>query len=145
MAIPSAAVITAGKRQSPLLFDTFPGLARNLPWIPLAHAPTAVEECAAIYPWLGRADVWMKRDDLVSPLYGGNKVRRYEFVLAEAQAAGAERLVTSGSLATTQAMATALFGHALGFQVCAILYRWCALTHFARDTILNLAGAGVEL
>jgi D-cysteine desulfhydrase len=132
-------------RHAPLLFEDLPGLARSIAWMPLAHAPTAVEPCDAVAPWLGRSGIFMKREDLISPLYGGNKVRRYEFVLADAKAKGAERIVTSGAIATTQAMATALFGRSLGFDVCVVLYEWSALTHFARDTILNLIGAGAEV
>ena len=132
-------------RRAPLLFEACPELASSLAWMPLAHVPTPVEPCDAISAWLGRSEVWMKREDIISPLYGGNKVRRYEFVLADAQAKGARRLVTAGPLATTQAMATALFGRALGFQVCVVLYKWGALTHFARDTIINLVGADAEV
>lgn len=132
-------------RSAPLLFERFPELAQRVAWMPLAHVPTPVEPCDAIAGWLGRSDVWMKREDLISPLYGGNKVRRYEFVLADARARGARRIVTTGALSTTQAMATALFGRALGFEVCIVLYKWCALTRFARDTVLNLIGSGAQV
>ena len=131
-------------RQRPRLFDAFPGLADRVPWMPLAHAPTPVERCTAIGDWLGRDDVWMKRDDLASPLYGGNKVRRYEFVLADAVAHGARRLVTAGGIASTQVMATALFGRALGLAVKAVLFDQ-PLTHFARRALLVDATAGAEL
>ncbi len=67
----------------------------------LAEVPTAVEACDAIHDWLGRDGVFMKRDDLVSRLYGGNKVRRYEFVLADAKERGAKRIVTLGGLASS--------------------------------------------
>lgn len=131
-------------RARPLLFDAFPGLASRVPWMPLAHAPTPVERCAPIAAWLGRDDVWMKRDDLASPLYGGNKVRRYEFVLAEARERGARRLVTAGGLASTQVMATALFGRALGLAVHAVLFDQ-PLTRFARRAMLASATAGATL
>jgi len=132
-------------RTSPLLFEAFPSLINRIPWIPLAHVPTAVEPCDAVASYLGRTGIFMKREDLISPLYGGNKVRRYEFVFADAKARGATRIVTSGAIATTQATATALFGRAMGYDVCVVLYKWGALTHFARDTVLNLVGADVEL
>ncbi len=131
-------------RSAPLLFDAFPGLARGVPWIPLAHVPTPVDPCDALRDWLGRAGVYMKRDDLVSPLYGGNKVRRYEFVLADAQARGARRLVTAGGIASTQVMATALFGRALGLEVRAVLFEQ-PVTEFARQALLGFVDAGAEL
>lgn len=126
------------------MFEAFPGLARAVPWLPLAHAPTAVEPCTALEAWLGRGGVYMKRDDLVSPLYGGNKVRRYEFVLAAARARNKKRIVTVGGLASTQVMATALFGRALGFDVTAILFDQ-PVTPFARDAVRGFCGAGADL
>ena len=133
------------ERARPLLFDAFPDLARVVPWMPLAQVPTAVEPMSAIGSWLGRTEgVFMKRDDLVSPLYGGNKVRRYEFVLADAKAKGKTRIVTVGGLASTQAMATALFGKALGFEVRVVLFDQ-PITEFARQSIRGYLTAGADL
>jgi D-cysteine desulfhydrase len=131
-------------RKSPLLFDALPGLAGAVPWIPLAEVPTAVEPCSAIEGWLGRGGIYMKRDDLISPLYGGNKVRRYEFVLADARAKGAARIVTAGGIASTQVMATALFGRELGFAVRAVLFDQ-PVTEFAREAVRGFVEAGAEL
>lgn len=132
------------ERRAPLLFDALPGMAGRVPWRPLAHVPTPVERCTAIADWLGRDDVWMKRDDLASPLYGGNKVRRYEFVLADAEQRGARRLVTVGGLASTQVQATALFGRALGFAVRVVLFEQ-PITRFAKEALLVDAQSGAEL
>lgn len=131
-------------RSRPLLFDVLPGLSRDVPWLPLADVPTPVEPCDAIAPWLGRSGVFMKRDDLASPLYGGNKVRRYEFVLADAREKQAKRLVTAGGIASTQVMATAIFGRKLGFEVEAILFDQ-PLTEFAREAVLVDVDAGAKL
>lgn len=130
--------------RTPLLFGALPGLARALPFRTLATVPTPVERASAIAGWLGRDDVWAKRDDLASPLYGGNKVRRYEFVLAEAEARGARRLVTAGGVASTQVMATAIFGRALGLAVRAVLFDQ-PVTRFAKEALLVDADAGAEL
>jgi len=129
-------------RARPLLFDAFPGLARDLAFTPLAHVPTPIEPMTAI-PSLG-SRVWMKRDDLCSPLYGGNKVRRYELVLADIRAQGKTRIVTAGGLASTQAMATALFGRELGFSVRIVLFDQ-PITAFAKHAMLVDADAGAEL
>lgn len=131
-------------RTAPRLFGALPSLAEKLAWMPLAHLPTPVERLSAIAGWLGTERAWMKRDDLSSPLYGGNKVRRYEFVLAEAKRKGKTRLVTAGGIASTQAMATALFGRALGFQVRIVLFDQ-PITAFAKHALLVDADAGAEL
>jgi D-cysteine desulfhydrase len=130
-------------RTRPRLFEELPGLA-SLPWMPLAHVPTPVERCDVIADWLGRDGIWMKRDDLASPLYGGNKVRRYELVLADAIAKGKKRIVTAGGLASTQAMATALFGREIGLPVRIVLFDQ-PITRFAKEAVLVDAAAGAEL
>jgi D-cysteine desulfhydrase len=129
---------------TPKLFQRYPSLGEQLAWMPLAHVPTPVEPMHAIAPWLGRDDVWMKRDDLISPLYGGNKVRRYEYVLAQAKRLGRGRLLTVGGLASTQAQATALFGRAHGFKVSTVFFDQ-PMTRFAREALLVNASAGVEM
>jgi D-cysteine desulfhydrase len=129
-------------RREPPLFVEFPELARGVPWRPLAHAPTPVAPCRT--PWLDRDGVWHKRDDLVSPLFGGNKIRRFEYLLADAERRGARRLVTVGGLASTQVVATALFGRRLGFEVTAVLFDQ-PVTTFARKAILTAAAGGAEL
>ncbi|MFO0740821.1 MAG: pyridoxal-phosphate dependent enzyme [Labilithrix sp.] len=131
-------------RDKPLLFEAFPDLAVQTPWMPLADVPTPVESMDAIAPWLGRSGLFMKRDDLISPLYGGNKVRRWEFVLADARRKGKTRIVTVGGLASTQAMATTLFGKSLGFDVTVVLFDQ-PVTQFGRDSIRGLLHAGAEL
>lgn len=131
-------------RTRPALFDAMPGLEGRVPWRPLAHVPTPVEPCDSIAGWLGRGGVWVKRDDRISPLYGGNKVRRYEFVLADAAARGARRIVTAGGIASTQVMATAIFGAEVGLGVRAVLFDQ-PVTRFARRALLADVTAGAEL
>jgi len=131
-------------RTETALMAEYPDLARSVPWLALAHVPTPVEPCTAIADYLGRGDVWVKRDDLISPIYGGNKVRRYEHLLADAQARGATRLVTAGGLGSTQVLATILLGRSLGFDVSAALFDQPA-TSFARKTLLAGVSSGGRL
>jgi D-cysteine desulfhydrase len=133
-----------GRRRQPRLFDALPGLAGRVPWMPLVEGPTPVERCEAIAPWLGCDDVWIKRDDRCSRVYGGNKVRRYEFVLADALERGAKTVVTAGGLASTQVMATALLGARIGLGVQAVLFDQ-PVTQFARRAMLADVTAGAEL
>lgn len=131
-------------RLRPLLFDAYPDLARAVRWMPLADVPTAVEPCDAIAAAIGRRDVFMKRDDLVSPRYGGNKVRRFEFLLPDILARNTRNLVTVGGLASTQVMATTVFGRAEGLEVHAILFDQ-PLTTFAREQVLGFLSEGAHL
>ena len=65
--------------------------------------------------------LWVKRDDLTHHVYGGNKVRKLEGLLAEATALKAKRLVTLGSVGSHHVLATAYFGRQLGLEVEAVL------------------------
>jgi D-cysteine desulfhydrase len=131
-------------RPSPGLFDAIPRMRGAVPWRPLCHVPTAVEPCAALDDGGGAERVWAKRDDRISPVYGGNKVRRFEFVFADLAARGARRVVTAGGIASTQVTATACFGAALGLPVRAVLFDQ-PVTRFAREAILTDVTAGAEL
>jgi len=98
----------------PALFRWFPALEPHLPWLPLAHLPTPVHRIA--FERFGDAH-WIKRDDRTGTLYGGNKVRKLEWILADARRQGAGRLITIGAEGTHHGLATALYGRALGFRV----------------------------
>jgi len=134
----------APDRKEPRLFAELPELARDVPFVPLVHGPTPVERCPSLARFVGRDDLWMKRDDLVSPLFGGNKIRRFEHLLAAAQDRGAQEIVTVGGLASTQVSATMLFGRALGFDVTSVLFDQL-VTSFARKSLLLQASTGGRL
>ena len=142
--VPGAPARVDGARREPLVFAEFPALARAVPWRPLIDGPTPVEPATAIEGWLGRAGVFHKRDDRVASLYGGNKIRRFEFLLADAERRGARTLITIGGLASTQVVATVLLGRASGFEVTASLFDQ-PVTSFARRALLTSAAAGGRL
>jgi 1-aminocyclopropane-1-carboxylate deaminase/D-cysteine desulfhydrase-like pyridoxal-dependent ACC family enzyme len=140
-AIPPLVEIVPATRRVPL-FERFPELLDAVPFRPLVHAPTPVQRIPETASF-GRDDLWIKRDDLVSPLYGGNKVRRFEYLLADAEAKGRRTLVTVGGLASTQVTATILFGKALGFEVAAILFDQPVTDFLRRAIALDAAAAPV--
>jgi 1-aminocyclopropane-1-carboxylate deaminase/D-cysteine desulfhydrase-like pyridoxal-dependent ACC family enzyme len=85
----------------------------------LGTYPTPVHEVAQASR--GRCALWVKRDDLTGALYGGNKVRKLEYLLADARARGATRLVTIGAVGSHHVLATTLYGQKEGFAVEAAL------------------------
>jgi 1-aminocyclopropane-1-carboxylate deaminase/D-cysteine desulfhydrase-like pyridoxal-dependent ACC family enzyme len=89
------------------------------PSIPLAPLATPVEPMTRLAAALGPAAprLFIKRDDLLSFGCGGNKVRKIQTVVAEAQAAGADALITCGGLQSNHARVTAAAGAALGMKV----------------------------
>jgi 1-aminocyclopropane-1-carboxylate deaminase/D-cysteine desulfhydrase-like pyridoxal-dependent ACC family enzyme len=139
--LPALSEIVPASRRVPL-FERFPELAGAVPFRPLVHAPTPVERIAVPGP-LGRDGLWIKRDDLVSPLYGGNKVRRFEYLFADAAEKGRRTLVTAGGLASTQVTATILLGKALGFEVAAIFFDQPISDFLRRAIALDAAASPV--
>jgi D-cysteine desulfhydrase len=61
--------------------------------------------------------LWVKRDDQTGSLTSGNKVRKLEFLLAEARAEGCDTLITSGGVQSNHCRAVAVLGTQLGFKV----------------------------
>ncbi len=66
-------------------------------------------------------DLWVKRDDLTSPRYGGNKVRKLERVLDVALRANARRIVTVGAAGSHHVLATAIYARDVDIDVEAVL------------------------
>jgi D-cysteine desulfhydrase family pyridoxal phosphate-dependent enzyme len=78
-----------------------------IPRIRIAHLPTPVESMPRLSAYLGGPRLWVKRDDLTGIAFGGNKVRKLELLLAEAQANGARTLVTVGAAQSNHCRQTA--------------------------------------
>jgi 1-aminocyclopropane-1-carboxylate deaminase/D-cysteine desulfhydrase-like pyridoxal-dependent ACC family enzyme len=124
----------------PVLFRRFPQLRDSLPWISLGVSPTEVHELKLD----GITGLWVKRDDLSAAEYGGNKVRKLEFLLADAQRRGARRLITVGAAGSHHALATALYGKRLGIPVTLVLFPQ-PLTPHVRDVLQAGLSLGADL
>jgi 1-aminocyclopropane-1-carboxylate deaminase/D-cysteine desulfhydrase-like pyridoxal-dependent ACC family enzyme len=102
----------------PILFQRFPQLRDRVPWMPLGSFPTPIQPLEK----LGIENLWIKRDDLSSPLYGGNKVRKLEFALADAKSRNRRGIVTMGGLGTHHGLATAIFAQKVGLSCTLLLF-----------------------
>ena len=88
--------------------------------IHLALLPTPMHRLDNISRILG-TNVWIKRDDLTGIGLGGNKVRKLEFLLADARDRGAEIVFTTGGAQSNHAMLTAACAKKLGMTPILIL------------------------
>ncbi|MEZ5316724.1 MAG: pyridoxal-phosphate dependent enzyme [Vicinamibacterales bacterium] len=95
----------------------------SLPSVTLAPHATPVDELGRLAAAIGAGvpRILMKRDDLLSFGFGGNKVRKLQAVAAEAAAAGADTLVTCGGLQSNHARATAAAAAVLGMEAVLVL------------------------
>ncbi len=82
-------------------------LADKLARVPIAHLPTPLEPLPRLTAQLGGPELWIKRDDQTGLATGGNKSRKLEFLVADAQAVGADTLITGGAAQSNHARQTA--------------------------------------
>jgi len=88
---------------------------REPPRIPLAQLPTPLQRLDRLSRDLGR-NIWVKRDDLTHHSCSGNKIRKLEYLLAEAVNAGATHVITAGAVQSNHCRATAIAASSLGLQ-----------------------------
>lgn len=123
------------------LIERWPGLA-HLPREPLVDGPTPLTRLPG--PKLGDSDVWVKRDGETSARYGGNKVRKLEYLLGDARVRGRDVLLTAGAYGSHHVLATAVHGAASGFDVHAMLTPQPVSAHVV-DTVRADLAAGATL
>jgi D-cysteine desulfhydrase len=99
----------------------FPVIAARLPRRALADLPTAVEHAPRLGAALGVPALLVKRDDLSGRPYGGNKIRKLEYLLGDALARGCDTVLTFGAAGSNHALATAVYARQLGLDCHAIL------------------------
>lgn len=93
---------------------------QDFPRIPLAVLSTPIQNLENISRLLN-TNVYIKRDDLTGIGLGGNKVRKLEFLLADAKRKGAEVVFTTGGAQSNHAMLTAACAKKLGMEPILIL------------------------
>ncbi|MBS9717294.1 D-cysteine desulfhydrase [Pseudohalocynthiibacter aestuariivivens] len=86
----------------------------------IAHLPTPLERLDRLTAELGGPEIWIKRDDCTGLSTGGNKTRKLEFLMAEAELEGADMVMTQGATQSNHARQTAAFAAKMG-MACHIL------------------------
>ncbi len=90
------------------------------PRIPLANTPTPLHKMERLSQQLG-VEIFFKRDDFTGSELSGNKVRKLEFLLADAKAKGADTVLTCGGAQSNHCRATALAAVKAGLSSLLIL------------------------
>lgn len=87
----------------------------DFPRVPLGILPTPLYMLPNVSRVLGK-NIWVKRDDMTGVALGGNKVRKLEFLLADAMKEGAELVMTTGGGQSNHAMLTGACALRLGLE-----------------------------
>ena len=93
---------------------SIPGLPNVTP-LALVHGPTPLVRRPALDAKLG-IELWIKRDDAISGAEAGNKVRKLEYLLADALAKNVDTIITCGGIQSNHARATAIVCAQLGLR-----------------------------
>ena len=90
-------------------------LAR-FPRLRFAHLPTPLEPMENLSRLLDGPNIWVKRDDCTGLAGGGNKTRKLEFLMADAEQQGADTIITQGAVQSNHARQTAAIAAKLGYE-----------------------------
>ncbi|WOJ95648.1 D-cysteine desulfhydrase [Congregibacter brevis] len=90
-------------------------LAR-FPRLHFAHLPTPLEPLKNLSRSLGGPNIWIKRDDCTGLAGGGNKTRKLEFLMADAEQQGADTVITQGATQSNHARQTAAIAAKMGMH-----------------------------
>lgn len=91
------------------------------PRVSLGQLPTPLRLLERVSADLGGPRIWLKRDDLSGLLLTGNKVRKLEFIVAQALEEGCDTLITCGGIHSNHCRAVAIIAAQLGLESCLIL------------------------
>ncbi|MFI8415748.1 D-cysteine desulfhydrase [Serratia sp. NPDC078593] len=92
----------------------------QFPRLDFVGSATPLEKLSRLSDYLGR-DVYIKRDDVTPMAMGGNKLRKLEFLAADALRQGADTLVTAGAIQSNHVRQTAAVAAKLGLHCVALL------------------------
>lgn len=118
---------------------------------PLMFGPSPVHPLDRLSDHLGGARIWAKREDCNSGLaYGGNKVRKLEYLVPEALAQGADTLVSIGGYQSNHTRQVAAVAAKLGMKAVLVQEKWVDWPDSVNDRVGNImlsriTGAEVRL
>jgi 1-aminocyclopropane-1-carboxylate deaminase len=123
----------------------------SFPRYPLMFGPSPIHRLDRLTDYLEGATVWAKRDDVNSGLaFGGNKIRKLEYLVAEALASGCDTLVSIGGVQSNHTRQVAAAAAKTGMKCVLIQESWVDWPDVTYDRVGNillsrLMGADVRL
>ena len=88
----------------------------RVPRVELAMAPTPLQEAPRLATAIGLDRLLIKRDDNTGLALGGNKARKLEYLVADAQLKGADVLITTGAAQSNHCRMTAAAARVAGME-----------------------------
>ncbi len=111
----------------------------EIPRYPLTFGPSPVHHLKRLSEHLGGAQVWAKREDVSSGLaYGGNKVRKLEYIVPDVLASGADTLVSIGGYQSNHTRQVAAVAAHLGLKCRLVQEKWVPWDDPVNDRVGNI-------
>jgi len=132
------------------LFDAYPRLKDSIAHCSFAQLPTSIEELRALADELHIQNLYIKQDSMTGTivgstrLFGGNKARKLEFLLAQALQKGATAVMTFGAAGSNHVLATATYAREVGLEAIALLKPQPKKYAVQRNLLLDVA-TGAQL
>jgi D-cysteine desulfhydrase len=105
------------------LFENYSSLKLKLPHLSLGDFPTPIVKCSKLSTYLKYENLFIKRDDLSGKIqsngcrkYGGNKIRKLEFIFADILEKKTKSVLTVGNIGSNFALATAIYSQLLNLK-----------------------------
>ncbi len=126
------------------LFERYPLLQDKLPYVSLGEFPTPVQKLDRIGRNISLDHLYIKRDDLSGTIYGGNKIRKLEFLLGHALRTKVKRVFIFGFVGSNQSLATAICAKQTGLKSISML-KHQPNAQYVRHNLLMSHYYGAEL
>jgi D-cysteine desulfhydrase len=127
-------------KEEPLLFKVYPSLKNKIPWIPLlTQIPTPIEKLYELEKEFGirsSGGLYIKRDDMDHNIYGGNKLRKFEFIFGKILDKEKKGVMTFGGIGTNHGLACAIIAQQLGLKCDLFLTHQPITWHVQRSLLL---------
>lgn len=128
--------------QKPLIFERYPTLPEKINWISLGNLPTPITKLEKLGKVIGCDNLYLKRDDVSGNIYGGNKVRKLEFILPDAKRKNKEHTLTLGAAGSNHCVATTIYAKKLGIKNISLLLPQPNTKYLQKNLLLQKAFGG---
>jgi len=125
--------------KKPILFEVYPNLEGKVPWtLILTGIPSNVDRLTELenYLKLNDGEIYIKRDDKDHRIYGGNKLRKFEFIFGEALKKKKKGIITLGGIGTNHGAACAIVAKELDLKCELFLSLQPVTWHVQRSLLL---------
>jgi D-cysteine desulfhydrase len=122
-----------------LLFNEYPNLEGKVPWVPiLSNIPTNIERLSNLEQTLKMSggEIYIKRDDKIHQIYGGNKLRKFEFIFGNAVERKKTGMITIGGIGSNHCLACAIICKEMNLKCNLFLFPQPLTWHVQRSLLL---------